>query len=164
MADQWYKFGDGFLLVYSITDRPTFESIQSFHQDILRATDRSYVPCVMVSNKVSCSNHLPTPLEILILITVRSGDIASDQSARRSESGQESLYPFYRVFSGRWGECGYSVPGIGQVGEKRQSCQYKHSTALALDSAELIAEIGSCCSEDTWRTITVVLRPQRHIR
>jgi GTPase SAR1 family protein len=52
MADQWYKFGSGFLLVYSITDRPTFEALQSFHQDILRAKDRSYVPCVVVSNKV----------------------------------------------------------------------------------------------------------------
>lgn len=53
MADQWYKFGAGFLLVYSITDRATFESIRGFHQDILRSKDRPYVPCVVVSNKVS---------------------------------------------------------------------------------------------------------------
>lgn len=51
MADQWYAFGAGFLLVYSITDRPTFEAIPSFHQDILRVKDRPYVPCVVVSNK-----------------------------------------------------------------------------------------------------------------
>jgi GTPase SAR1 family protein len=53
MADQWYKYGAGFLLVYSITDRPTFEAIAGFHQDILRVKDRPYVPCVVVSNKVS---------------------------------------------------------------------------------------------------------------
>lgn len=52
MADQWYKFGAGFLLVYSITDRPTFEAVRSFHAEILRAKDRDYVPCVIVSNKV----------------------------------------------------------------------------------------------------------------
>ena len=52
MADQWYKFGAGFLLVYSITDRPTFEAIPNFHQDILRVKDRTGVPCVVVSNKV----------------------------------------------------------------------------------------------------------------
>lgn len=52
MADQWYKFGNGFMFVYSITDRPTYESLPSFHQDILRVKDRSYIPCVVVSNKV----------------------------------------------------------------------------------------------------------------
>lgn len=61
MADQWYKFGAGFLLVYSITDRPTFDSIRSFHADILRVKDRSYIPCVVVSNKVSPpSSSAPT--------------------------------------------------------------------------------------------------------
>jgi GTPase SAR1 family protein len=52
MADQWYKFGHGFLLIYSITDRPTFDAIYGFHQDILRVKDRQYVPCVVASNKV----------------------------------------------------------------------------------------------------------------
>ncbi|WWD16695.1 hypothetical protein CI109_101125 [Kwoniella shandongensis] len=51
MADQWYTFGSGFLLVYSITDRPTFESLPHFHREILRVKDRDYVPCVVVSNK-----------------------------------------------------------------------------------------------------------------
>jgi hypothetical protein len=55
MADQWYKFGHGFLLVYSITDRPTFDAIYGFHQDILRVKDRQYVPCVVASNKVCLS-------------------------------------------------------------------------------------------------------------
>lgn len=52
MADQWYKFGHGFLLVYSITDRPTFDALYGFHQDVLRVKDRPYVPCVVASNKV----------------------------------------------------------------------------------------------------------------
>ena len=54
MADQWYKFGHGFLLVYSITDRPTFDAIYGFHQDVLRVKDRQYVPCVVASNRVCC--------------------------------------------------------------------------------------------------------------
>lgn len=58
MADQWYKFGHGFLLVYSITDRPTFDALYGFHQDVLRVKDRPYVPCVVASNKV-CPPTLP---------------------------------------------------------------------------------------------------------
>lgn len=55
MADQWYRYGTGFLLVYSITDRPTFEALAGLHQNILRVKDREggNVPCVVVSNKVS---------------------------------------------------------------------------------------------------------------
>jgi len=60
MRDQWITFGAGFLLVYSITDRPTFEAIPGLHQDILRVKDRSYVPCVMVSNKVGASSPCST--------------------------------------------------------------------------------------------------------
>ncbi|WWC68817.1 uncharacterized protein I206_102752 [Kwoniella pini CBS 10737] len=55
MADQWYTFGAGFLLVYSITDRPTFESLPNFHREILRTKDKDYVPCVIVSNKCDLS-------------------------------------------------------------------------------------------------------------
>ncbi|WWC99107.1 hypothetical protein V866_006002 [Kwoniella sp. B9012] len=55
MADQWYTFGAGFLLVYSITDRPTFESLPNFHREILRVKDKDYVPCVVVSNKCDLS-------------------------------------------------------------------------------------------------------------
>jgi len=51
ISDQWYMVGAGFLLVYSITDRPTFEALPNFYQDILRVKDRPYVPCVVVSNK-----------------------------------------------------------------------------------------------------------------
>jgi hypothetical protein len=65
MADQWYKFGHGFLLVYSITDRPTFDAIYGFHQDVLRVKDRQYVPCVVASNKVCPStNH---QIELMIV-------------------------------------------------------------------------------------------------
>ena len=63
MADQWYSFGQGFLFVYSITDRSTFEAIPGLHQDILRVKDQSYIPCVVASNKVRQTldlSNLPT--------------------------------------------------------------------------------------------------------
>lgn len=53
MADQWYKYANGFLLVYSITDRVSYENLLLLHQDILRVKDRPYVPIIVLSNKVS---------------------------------------------------------------------------------------------------------------
>lgn len=53
MANQWYKYASGFLLVYSITDRVSFENVLALHEDILRVKDRPSVPVIVLSNKVS---------------------------------------------------------------------------------------------------------------
>ena len=43
--------GEGFLLVYSITERDSFKMIESYHQQILRVKDSEAVPIIVVGNK-----------------------------------------------------------------------------------------------------------------
>jgi hypothetical protein len=43
--------GEGFLLVYSITERNSFKMIESYHQQILRVKDTEAVPIIVVGNK-----------------------------------------------------------------------------------------------------------------
>ena len=43
--------GEGFLLVYSITERDSFKMIESYHQQILRVKDTEAVPIILVGNK-----------------------------------------------------------------------------------------------------------------
>jgi len=43
--------GEGFLLVYSITDRDSFDMISVMHQQLLRVKDTESVPLVLVGNK-----------------------------------------------------------------------------------------------------------------
>ena len=45
------RTGEGFLLVYSITSRNSFDEISTFHQQILRVKDRDHFPVVVVANK-----------------------------------------------------------------------------------------------------------------
>ena len=45
------RTGEGFLLVYSITSRNSFEEISTFHQQILRVKDRDTFPVIVVANK-----------------------------------------------------------------------------------------------------------------
>jgi GTPase KRas protein len=45
------RTGEGFLLVYSITDRQSFEEIMTFQQQILRVKDKDYFPMIVVGNK-----------------------------------------------------------------------------------------------------------------
>ncbi|CAO0802786.1 ras-like protein 1 [Mucor lusitanicus] len=51
MREQYMRNGEGFLLVYSITSRLSFEEITTFYQQICRVKDRDYFPMVLVGNK-----------------------------------------------------------------------------------------------------------------
>ena len=51
MREQYMRTGEGFLLVYSITSRQSFEEIMTFQQQILRVKDKDYFPIIMVGNK-----------------------------------------------------------------------------------------------------------------
>ncbi|KAF8339846.1 ras-like protein [Cantharellus anzutake] len=51
MREQYMRTGEGFLLVYSITSRNSFEEINLFYQQILRVKDVDRFPMVVVANK-----------------------------------------------------------------------------------------------------------------
>ncbi|KAJ5073833.1 ras-like protein rasd [Anaeramoeba ignava] len=51
MREQYMKTGEGFLLVYSIVSRSSFEEIDDLRDQILRVKDASLVPTVLVGNK-----------------------------------------------------------------------------------------------------------------
>ena len=40
MREQYMRTGEGFLLVFSIIDKNSFDEIQSFHGQILRVKDK----------------------------------------------------------------------------------------------------------------------------
>ncbi|KAI0234023.1 RAS1 protein, partial [Massospora cicadina] len=47
----YMRTGEGFLLVYSLTSRESYEEITTFHEQILRVKDREKFPMVIVANK-----------------------------------------------------------------------------------------------------------------
>jgi GTPase KRas len=51
MREQYMRTGEGFLLVYSITSRQSFEEIVTFQQQILRVKDKDQFPIIVVGNK-----------------------------------------------------------------------------------------------------------------
>ncbi len=77
MREQYMRTGEGFLLVYSITLRQSFEEILTFQQQILRVKDKDYFPIIIVGNKcdldaerqVSRKGRLPAHLIPLMTTT-----------------------------------------------------------------------------------------------
>lgn len=51
MREQYMRTGEGFLLVYSIDSKQSFEEIRTFQQQILRVKDKDYFPIIIIGNK-----------------------------------------------------------------------------------------------------------------
>lgn len=57
MREQYMRSGEGFLLVFAVTDHPSFEEIFKFHRQILRVKDRDEFPMLMVGNKADLEHQ-----------------------------------------------------------------------------------------------------------
>ena len=57
MQDQWMRDGKGFLLVYNITSRPTFDEVSILYDKILRTKDADRVPVVLAGNKADLKDE-----------------------------------------------------------------------------------------------------------
>ena len=51
MRDEWFRSGQGFLIVYSITSPSSLHEVSQFRDQILRVKDADTVPIVIVGNK-----------------------------------------------------------------------------------------------------------------
>ena len=57
MREQYMRTGEGFLLVYSITSRASFEEVMAYQKTILRVKDRDYFPMILVGNKCDLTHE-----------------------------------------------------------------------------------------------------------
>ncbi|XP_050292889.1 ras-like protein 2 [Anthonomus grandis grandis] len=57
MREQYMRSGEGFLLVFSVTERSSFEEVFKFHKQILRVKDRDEFPMLIIGNKVDLEHQ-----------------------------------------------------------------------------------------------------------
>ena len=63
MRDKFMKTGQGFLLVFSLASRNSFDQIPDLRNRILRAKDRENVPIVLIGNKSDLVSQREVTLE-----------------------------------------------------------------------------------------------------
>ena len=61
LQDQWMRQGKGFMLVYDLTNRSTFDEVALLYDKVLRAKDKDKVPLVLVANKCDLEAHRAVP-------------------------------------------------------------------------------------------------------
>ena len=52
----WYSFGDGFLLVFAINDKKSFEILNQRRERILKDKHNNFISMVLVGNKQDLSH------------------------------------------------------------------------------------------------------------
>ena len=57
MREQYMRSGEGFLLVFSLADRRSFEDAARFDKEILRVKDRDEFPVMLVENKADLDSQ-----------------------------------------------------------------------------------------------------------
>ncbi|KAG8201457.1 hypothetical protein JTE90_024327 [Oedothorax gibbosus] len=61
MREQYMRSGEGFLLVFSVTDNNSMDEMYRFHKQILRVKDRDEFPMILVANKCDLESQRVIP-------------------------------------------------------------------------------------------------------
>jgi GTPase KRas protein len=96
MREQYMRNGEGFVLVYSISSRLSFEEVSTFYQQIRRVKDRDFFPMVLIGNKCDLEHERQVS-------SLEGRDLAKsfgcpfiETSAKRRVNVDESFYQVVR--------------------------------------------------------------------
>lgn len=96
MREQYMRTGEGFLLVYSITSRDSFEEIVQFQQQILRVKDKDYFPLVVVGNKCDLEHDRQVSAEEGKSLAASFGCPFKETSAKTRMNVDEAFHELVR--------------------------------------------------------------------
>ena len=93
MRDQYMRTGQGFLLIYAITSRGTFDETKAFYEQILRVKDTDYIPLVLCGNKCDLETERQVP-------RVEGEDLANSFKAPFFEASAKNRLNVDEIFFG----------------------------------------------------------------
>lgn len=97
MREQYMRTGEGFLLVYSVASRMSFEEISSFHQQILRVKDEDEFPMVVVGNKSDLEGERQVSYEEGLELARKFNCDFIETSAKQRINVEESFFQLVRA-------------------------------------------------------------------
>ncbi|PWN46749.1 putative small G-protein Ras2 [Violaceomyces palustris] len=99
LRDQWIREGEGFLLVYSISARATFERVERFRNQISRVKDQEphTVPIMLVGNKCDKVNEREVSRDEGQALANRLGCKFVESSAKTCVNVERAYYTVVRM-------------------------------------------------------------------
>jgi len=102
MQDQWMRDGQTFILVYSVTDRKTFEQIKPLHLKLCRAQDADRVPMILAGNKCDMEPQRKVRTEEGLALAKELGCPFLETSAKDLINHEECFYETVRELKVKW--------------------------------------------------------------
>ncbi|KAI0224809.1 Ras-related protein R-Ras2 [Lamellibrachia satsuma] len=96
MREQYMRSGEGFLLVFSVTDRNSFDEIYKFHKQILRVKDRDEFPMILVGNKADLEHQRVISTEEGIELSQQLGICYIEASAKIRMNVDQAFHELVR--------------------------------------------------------------------
>ncbi|XP_063156955.1 ras-related protein R-Ras isoform X1 [Candoia aspera] len=122
MREQYMRTGEGFLLVYAVNDRGSFNEIHKFHTQILRVKDRDEFPMILVGNKTDLDLYRQVPEEEALHFARENRIPYMEASAKIRFNVDESFHELVRAIR-RFHELeSPPAPAVHPQKKERKSC------------------------------------------
>jgi GTPase KRas len=96
LRDQWIRDCEGFVLIYSITSRPSFEQISVFKDQVLRVKDKDRIPMMLVANKCDLEDKREVSTQEGADLARAFGASFKEASAKTRVNVEEAFYDLVR--------------------------------------------------------------------
>jgi len=101
IRDNYFRSGEGFLCVFSITEEDSFQSTQEFREQILRVKNDSNIPFILVGNKADLSGSRQVQLATATSKAADWGVPYVETSAKTRENVDKVFYDLMREIRSR---------------------------------------------------------------
>lgn len=96
LRDRYMRNGEGFLLVFSIINRPSFDELKTFKGQICRAKDADAVPMVLAGNKKDMEAQRTVSFEEADALAKSFGCRYMETSAKTRVNVEEAFFEVVR--------------------------------------------------------------------
>jgi len=123
IRDNYFRSGEGFLCVFSITEEDSFQATQEFREQILRVKGDGNIPFILVGNKADLSNSRQVQLATATNKAAEWEVPYVETSAKTRENVDKVFYDLMREIRGRKvSDDSQGQTGKTKTGKKGKKC------------------------------------------
>eukprot|EP00009_Paramoeba_aestuarina_P003523 CAMPEP_0201506296 /NCGR_PEP_ID=MMETSP0161_2-20130828/215_1 /ASSEMBLY_ACC=CAM_ASM_000251 /TAXON_ID=180227 /ORGANISM="Neoparamoeba aestuarina, Strain SoJaBio B1-5/56/2" /LENGTH=191 /DNA_ID=CAMNT_0047900343 /DNA_START=68 /DNA_END=643 /DNA_ORIENTATION=+ len=100
LRDQWIRDCEGFVIIYSITSRSSFEQLPTFQEQVFRVKDTEQLPIMLVGNKCDLEDKREVSTSEGAEFAKRHGAQFKEASAKTRMNVEDSFYDLVRSIRG----------------------------------------------------------------
>ena len=96
LRDQWIRDCEGFIIIYSITSRSSFEQVSTFKEQVMRVKDADSLPMMLVGNKCDLEHKREVSHQEGQDLARAFGAAFKEASAKTRVNVEEAFYDLVR--------------------------------------------------------------------